>query len=121
MLRRMIRDSERIFAGSVTDIGAFRAVAGVPSTRVTFRIEEAIRGVGKGQAVQISEWGGLWQADERYRVGERVLLFLYRLSKLGLTSPVGGASGRLEINHDEAGSVTDALLGSGASNSAYCR
>jgi len=60
---------------------------------VTFRIDEAIRGVKKGQSIQISEWGGLWQAGERYQAGEHVLLFLYPQSKLGLTSPVAGSLG----------------------------
>ncbi|GAC1428679.1 MAG: hypothetical protein NVS1B11_11280 [Terriglobales bacterium] len=40
---------------------------------------------------------------DRYFVGERLLLFLYPPSKLGLTSPVGGSLGR--FNLDSAGNV----------------
>ena len=40
----------------------------------------------------------LWSGAQRYRVGERVLLFLYPPSKLGLTSCVGGAVGRFTID-----------------------
>jgi hypothetical protein len=40
----------------------------------------------------------LWSDGERYRVGERVLLFLYSPSKLGLTSPVAGAMGRFAMD-----------------------
>jgi hypothetical protein len=46
----------------------------------------------------VCEWSGLWNAGERYRVGEQVLLFLYPNSRLGLTSPVGGAQGRFAID-----------------------
>jgi hypothetical protein len=48
----------------------------------------------------VREWAGLWEAGERYRAGERVLLYLYPPSKLGLTSPVGGRLGRYQIGHD---------------------
>jgi hypothetical protein len=96
MLHRMVRHSGRIFAGTVINIQRLDG-PGFPITRVTFRIDEAIRGVRKGQTVQISEWGGLWQTGERYRIGERILLFLYPPSKLGLTSPVAGATGRWSI------------------------
>lgn len=98
MLRRMIRNSGRIFAGTVTNIQFVQD--GIPITRVTFRIDEAIRGVRKDQTIQMSEWGALWQAGERYRTGQRVLLFLYPESKLGLTSPVAGAMGRWSIERD---------------------
>ena len=101
MLRRIVRDSGRIFAGTVIDIQRTQDGPGVPITQVTFRIEEAIRGVRKGDQVQIKEWGGLWQSGERYRTGERVLLFLYPASKLGLTSPVAGTMGRWPVQSDE--------------------
>lgn len=112
-LRRMIRDSARIFAGTVTGVERLQTGPGIPTTRVTFRIDEAIRGVRKGQIIQIKEWAGLWQAGERYRAGERVILFLHPESKLGLTSPVAGVMGRWSIRRD--GKVesrsTDARLG----------
>lgn len=53
-----------------------------------------------GQSLNIREWAGLWAKGERYRTGERVLLFLYPPSRLGLTSPVGGDLGRFEIEPD---------------------
>jgi hypothetical protein len=64
---------------------------------------EAIRGVRRGQVIQIREWGGLWDAGERYHKGEQVLLFLYPPGKAGLTSPVGGRGGRFQM--DGAGRV----------------
>lgn len=55
---------------------------------VRFRVEQPVRGVAAGQTVSIREWAGLWIGPPRYRVGERLLLFFYPPSKLGLTSPV---------------------------------
>ncbi len=59
-----------------------------------------MRGVRTGQTLAIREWAGLWESGERYRRGERVLLFLYPPSKLGLTSPVAGPLGRFRIGPD---------------------
>ena len=67
-------------------------------TTVTFQVEHAIRGTAAGQNLIIHEWAGLWARGERYRVGERVLLFLYPPSRLGLTSPVAGAVGKFAID-----------------------
>jgi hypothetical protein len=93
-----------IFSGTVTSVG--RAVGGAApffrpeaiSTTVTFQVDHAIRGTSLGQSLTIHEWAGLWSSGERYRVGERVLLFLYSPSKLGLTSPVAGGAGRFAID-----------------------
>jgi hypothetical protein len=89
-----------IFSGRVTFVGhsgSFFSNDAV-STTVVFQVEHAIRGTSTGQTLTIHEWSGLWARGERYRVGEGVLLFLYPLSKLGLTSPVGGAMGRFSID-----------------------
>jgi hypothetical protein len=75
----------------------------VASTRITFRVQTAIRGVRRGQIIQIREWDGLWNSGERYQPGERVLLFLYPPSRLGLTSPVGGRLGRFRV--DDVGRI----------------
>ena len=66
--------------------------------QITFRVEQAIRGTRAGQILTIREWAGLWNSGERYHVGERLLLFLYSPSTLGLTSPVGGAAGRFAVD-----------------------
>ena len=102
VLRQIIRDSGSIFAGTVIKVERIDAspASAIATTQITFRVDEAIRGVRQGQVVQVHEWSGLWQTGERYRVGERVLLFLYPQSKLGLTSPVGGTVGRLQIDRN---------------------
>jgi hypothetical protein len=104
-LRQLTRDSGYIFAGKVSAIGrepASSNPAGA-AVRVTFEVEQGIRGVRTGQTLVIREWSGLWEQGERYRPGERVLLFLYRPSKLGLTSPVAGALGRFAV--DKSGQI----------------
>jgi hypothetical protein len=89
-----------IFSGTVTAINRRPANAGqsVETVAVTFHIEEAIRGVIPSEDLTISQWVGLWSGGQRYRQGERVLLFLYPPSKLGLTSCVGGEMGRFAID-----------------------
>jgi hypothetical protein len=99
-LRLLTRNSGYIFDGTVLSV---ERVAGtepdsVATVQVTFRVERAIRGTRNGQVLRIREWAGLWSSGERYRPGERLLLFLYSPSKLGLTSPVGGPLGRLAVD-----------------------
>ena len=66
--------------------------------RITFRVEQAVRGTQTGANISMRQWVGLWNSGERYRVGERVVLFLYPRSKLGLTSSVAGPIGRFAVD-----------------------
>jgi len=94
------RAAGTIFSGTVTAI-VRRTLAhpqAIESVAITFHVENAIRGTTGGEDLTISQWIGLWSGGQRYRVGERVLLFLYPPSKLGLTSCVGGALGRFAID-----------------------
>jgi hypothetical protein len=77
------------------------------TTQITFRVQEAIRGVHPGQVTQVREWGGVWQTGEQYHPGEQVMLFLYPPSRLRLTSPVGGRLGRLSIDRAGLVALTD--------------
>jgi hypothetical protein len=99
--RPVTRSSGYIFAGTVK---AVERVApngkGVATVQINFHVDEGMRGVRTGQTLTIHEWAGLWDSGERYRPGERVLLFLYPPSKLGLTSPVRGPMGRFRIGPD---------------------
>ena len=99
--RPLIRSAGYIFAGTVKSVERVSPKEnGVAIVLVNFHVDAGIRGVRTGQTLAIREWGGLWESGERYRPGERVLLFLYPPSKLGLTSPVGGPSGRFRIGPD---------------------
>ena len=104
-LRQMNRNSGYVFDGTVLSVERLAEIGpdSVPTVQITFRVERAIRGTRKGQVLAIREWAGLWNSGERYRTGERLLLFLYSPSKLGLTSPVGGPLGRFAV--DSRGNV----------------
>jgi hypothetical protein len=98
----ILRDSARIFSGTVVTVEHSSSSPSntIATTSIRFRVEEAIRGVRKGQVVEVKEWAGLWESGERYHVGQRVLLFLYPPSKLGLTSPVGHRAGRFPLDNN---------------------
>ena len=98
--RLIARATGTIFSGTVISIARRPATRGqtVETVAITFHIENAIRGATPGQDFTISQWIGLWSGGQRYRVGERVLLFLYPQSKLGLTSSVAGPMGRFTLD-----------------------
>jgi hypothetical protein len=102
VFQQLVRAAGIIFSGRVTSIGRLVTSPGEnpASTTVTFQVEHAMRGASPGQNLTIHEWAGLWTGGERYRVGERVLRFLYAPGKLGLTSPVAGAMGRFAMDSE---------------------
>lgn len=98
--RQITANAGYIFSGTVA------AVERVPATRpnevdtmrITFHVDQGVKGAHSRQSLTIREWGGLWNAGEKYQVGERVVLMLYPPSKLGLTSPVAGSLGRFVVD-----------------------
>jgi len=99
-LSTLAKPSGYVFLGTVLSVkhNAAAGATGIASTEITFQVNEAIRGVHKGEHVTIREWAALWQGGERYEPGEQVALFLYPPSKLGFTSPVGGDLGRFRVD-----------------------
>jgi len=97
-----LKTSSYVFAGTVQRIKrtATQGKLTVPVMRITFHVDQAFLGVRRGQTLTIHEWAGLWQEGEQYRPGERVMLFLYPPSRLGLTSPVGGGAGRFRVDSE---------------------
>ena len=96
--RPLTQSSGYIFAGTVKLVERIAPKGnGVATVQISFHVDQAMQGVRTGQMLTIREWAGLWESGERYRPGERVLLFLYPPSKLGLTSPVRGPIGRFRI------------------------
>jgi hypothetical protein len=104
-LVQLNRNSGYIFVGTVKSVTRVEPTSptGVAAIRITFHVENALRGVKQGQTLVIREWAGRWESGERYRVGERIMLFLFPPGKLGLTSPVGGELGKFRL--DEYGHV----------------
>jgi len=89
-----------IFSGTVMKVERHAGNSAQPleTVSIMFHVEKAIRGATPGENITISQWIGLWSAGQRYQVGQRVLLFLYPRSKLGLTSCVGGQIGRFTVD-----------------------
>ena len=98
--RQMSRASGMVFAGTVISVAAEPTGKQNPLpiaiTRV--RVNEAIVGVRPGQVIAIREWSGASSMHRAMSPGERLLIFLYPPSRLGLTSPVGGRQGQVVLN-----------------------
>jgi hypothetical protein len=99
-LVQLNRNSGYIFVGTVKSVVRVDPASptGVATVRITFHVENALRGVRRGQTLVIREWAGRWESGEYYRVGERTMLFLFPPGKLGLTSPVGGELGKFRVD-----------------------
>jgi hypothetical protein len=99
-LFELINKAGYIFTGTVTDVERISPMNAneVATIQITFRVQQGFRGARAGQSLVIHEWAGLWQSGERYRRGDRALLFFYPQSKLGLTSPTGGLLGRFPVD-----------------------
>jgi hypothetical protein len=89
-----------IFSAKVIAIAppSSRGSQSIETVAITFHVENAIRGATSGEDLTILEWTALWSSGQRYRVGDRALLFFYPRSKLGLTSCVGWPLGRFNLD-----------------------
>jgi len=98
-LQFIVNRAGLIFSGTVVSVERVRATRPdeIETVQVRFRVEQPVRGVKAGQTLSVREWGGLWVGRPRYAVGQRLMLFFYPPSKLGLTSPVAGL-GNLQID-----------------------
>ena len=89
-----------IFAGEVMAVRHPQGSAGSPQdaaegmVEVEFQVDVAVEGVAEGSRFVLREWAGLWAGGvERYRVGQRLMLFLHAPDAHGVTSPVMGWMG----------------------------
>ena len=107
-LAELTRRAGMIFTGTVTRIemegaGAVQkpnaTSAHNGTVRVTFKVMDGVRCAKDGETITIQVWRGLWtaSANQRYRVGETVMVFFHTPSPLGLTSPVGGEAGKFAV------------------------
>jgi hypothetical protein len=101
-LSQITQRASLIFVGQVLKIEPVRGSASdeVASVQVTCRVEQGVRGARTGETLSFREWAGLWTAGPRYRIGQRLMLFLYAPSALGLTSPVGDRAGEFAVDRD---------------------
>jgi hypothetical protein len=108
--RHLARRAGMIFSGTVLDsnphlaqtttwsVAPSKLGMGGDFVEFHFRIDRPIAGVKSGQILIIREWAGASSRQPRLCAGERVLLFLYSPSRLGLTSLVGGAQGQIRLD-----------------------
>jgi hypothetical protein len=109
--KHLSRRAGMIFAGTVLAAATPNAeiaaavpsvsVGSLPTIHLCFHVDDAIAGVELGEVITIHEWAGAWSMHRPMRTGEHILIFLYRPGRLGLTSPVGGPMG--QINLDSSG------------------
>jgi hypothetical protein len=93
-IEKLARPAGIIFSGVVVRTERERDLDGKPaSIRIAFRVDEGLRGCNAGETIEIAEWAELWVRGDRYRVGQKVFLFLYPRNQAGLTSPVSGDLG----------------------------
>jgi hypothetical protein len=91
-LRSLASRAAVVFAGQVQTIERKGGVV-----EVVFRVDQVMQG-DVGATYTLREWGGLWSAGEqRYRVGQRAMMFLHAGSVGGLSSPVDGMEGVVPV------------------------
>jgi hypothetical protein len=111
----MIFDSDGIVIGDVVHVGVQMAVREdgrlEPWTVTTLRVDRWLKN-GSGDRVTIWERGGAWQGGgmridgtPEYRVGERVLVFLWN-DPLGRTRTYGMVQGRFVVRAGVPGVAT---------------
>ena len=111
-LEEMARRAERIFSGRCVGTRVEPdPQLGLDVTQVTFAVDRAIKGVAGrtltvrvlGASVAPGATGREGFDALRFAPGERVVLFLYADSALGLTSPVGLGQGKFSVFKDKTG------------------
>lgn len=111
-LHEMSDEAGVIFDGQVMAVRRQSGENGASGVvEVEFRVDQAVRGCATGEPYILREWAGLWAGGaRRYRVGERLLMFLRTPSASGLSSPVDGMDGAVPILGSSplvAGSATE--------------
>ena len=96
--------ADRIFAGRCLSVRSIPHPQLGAVEQVTFEVEESIKGqLGSRLTIRMLPSRQSVAGPSQFKEGERVLLFLYRDSDLGLTSPVAMGQGRFSIVTDKQG------------------
>ncbi len=111
-LEEMVQRADRIFSGRCVQV----RVSEDPGTRqkatfVTFAVDRMVKGGGRyrvtikvlGEQQGEGRHEAALDGAPRYREGEEVILFLYRDSRSGFTSPVGFGQGKFSVVRDKDG------------------
>lgn len=118
-LAQVVTAADRAFVGRVVTVESGRDAAGIPSTRVTFAVSEAISG-NVGSEVTIKQVGvSAPLADgtvfhpagvPTYQVGDEIVVFLSGESAAGFCSPIGFGQGKFDIVHRDGRAVVTANI-----------
>ena len=104
ILHQLSDKADIIFAGQVLAIRPPND--GV--VEVEFRVDQAVRGCTAGTPYILREWAGLWAGDnQRYRVGQRLLMLMHGPSAIGMSSPIGGLDGAIPIRSGSAATAPE--------------
>jgi hypothetical protein len=98
-LHQMSDRADVIFVGKVTAV-KHQDGEGLASgvVEIDFQVDQAVRGCTAGTPYALREWAGLWEGDDqRYRVGQRLLMMLHAPGAAGMSSPVDGMDGAIPI------------------------
>jgi hypothetical protein len=98
-LHGMADRADVIFVGQVTAIKRQDGDDGASGVvEIDFQVDQAVRGCVAGTPYALREWAGLWEGDDqRYRVGQRLLMLLHAAGAAGMSSPVDGMDGAIPI------------------------
>jgi hypothetical protein len=102
MMRQMVHHSEKVFAGTVLKIERTdqSRTGGLATTQIAFRVEDGIRGVKKGEVIQIKEWAAA-VAKRRAVQTRRTRTSIPILAKqAGAHQPGWSTTGRFQIDRD---------------------
>jgi hypothetical protein len=84
-----------IFAGQVAEV---RRNDDGGYVDVVFHVDTAVRGCGHASTYVLREWAGLWIGrEDRYIVGQKLLMLLAARGPSGVSAPVGGMAGRIPL------------------------
>ena len=104
LIEQMSAAAGVIFAGEVTAVRRPVGFAGSGQdaaegiVEVDLRVDQPLRGPDAGSTYTLREWAGLWAGGvERYKAGQRLLLFLYAPDAHGLGGLVHGAEGAIPL------------------------
>jgi len=122
-LDQVAREADRIVYATVVEVHSDRDESGFPATWVTFDVARTVKGPDT-PTLTIKQYGVATPLADgtitriaglsRYAVGDEVVLFLRRNSRLGFTSPVGLGQGSYRVRRAAGrGTVRSDLPGSG--------
>lgn len=98
VLHQMSDRADVIFIGQVLAVRPDSDSSNSGVVEVVFRVDQAVRGCTAGTTYTLREWGGLWAGgNQRYHVGQRLLMLLHAPSAGGMSSPVDGLDGAIPI------------------------